>query len=340
MPDNLTPRQIVKNLLQGIAPPRPLFLPVVFARGARIENLPLREFVSSPQKLFNSLRQIRAHLRSDGITCYFDPFLEAETLGAVVEWDAAGARASLRWPHAAAHVSPGATPAGQSAPLRGRDAVAVEVIRRLKAVVRDDCLLTAGVTGPVTLAAMMARMPIPDSFRYGDLDSSALDRAASVVSGIAKAFVEAGANVIFLREDAAPPLSPEDAEDWSSRLATAVNIVRFYEALPVLLLTQTFTSAETFASIAGQSWDCVVCFSLGAVPPLDLETIAGMGAGKAGIALPVTWFEPAAAISAGDQELARRAVAKLQPAIVTTSGDLPSDGDFERLKRLWEDMRR
>jgi uroporphyrinogen-III decarboxylase len=340
MPDDQTPRQIVKNLLQGSAPPRPLFLPIVFARGARIENLALREFVSSPQKIFNSLRQIRAHLRSDGIACYFDPFLEAERLGAVVEWDAAGAHRSLRWPRAPGRESPGETPAGQKAPPRGRDAVAVEVIRRLKAVVRDDCLLTSGVTGPVTLAAMMAQSPRADSFRYGDLDPSALDLAASVVSGVAKAFVEAGANVIFLREDVAPALSADDVEDWSARLATAVNIVRFFEALPVLLLTGTFTSADTLANIATQSWDCVVCFSLDAVPLPDLETIAGMGSGKAGIALPVKWFEPAAAISTGSEEFARRAVADLQPAIVTTTGDMPPDGDFERLKRLWEDMRR
>ena len=92
------PRQAVKELLQGIAPSRPLLLPIVFSLGARIENLPLRDFLLNPTKISNALRQIRTHLRSDGVTCYFDPFLEAEALGGALVWDAEGQRASLHWP--------------------------------------------------------------------------------------------------------------------------------------------------------------------------------------------------------------------------------------------------
>src|SRR6202158_927360 len=98
MAETFNPRQAVKGLLEGIAPPRPLFLPIVFSLGARIENLPLRNFLSNPTKISNALRQIRTHLRSDGLTCYFDPLLEAEALGGALDWDAQGQRASLRWP--------------------------------------------------------------------------------------------------------------------------------------------------------------------------------------------------------------------------------------------------
>ena len=66
MAETFNPRQAVKGLLQGIAPPRALFLPIVFSLGARIENLPLRNFLSNPTKISNALRQIRAHLRADG----------------------------------------------------------------------------------------------------------------------------------------------------------------------------------------------------------------------------------------------------------------------------------
>jgi Uroporphyrinogen decarboxylase (URO-D) len=336
MPENQTPRQIVKNLLQGIAPPRPLFLPIVFARGARIENLAFRDFLSSPQKIFNSLRQIRGHLRSDGITCYFDPFLEAEELGAEIEWDQAGAQRTLHWPHHGASSEFAAELPDQ--PKDSRVAVAVEVIRRLKAVTRDDCLLTAGITGPITLAAQLMQLDLADPMSYGDILSSTLDLTASVVSGIARAFVEAGANVIFLREDVTPSLSADDAEDWSSRLATALNIVRFYEALPVLLLTTRFANADILQTIASQSWDCVICFPLEGLTAQHVQTIAGMGPGRAAIAFPVNWFAPGAPETT-NAEFLRHSVSEIHPAIVTTAGDMPPSGDFERLKRMWEDMR-
>src|SRR4029077_18774449 len=90
MAETFNPRQAVQRLLQGIPPSRPLFLPIVFSLGARIENLPLRNFLSNPTKIASALRQIRTHLRSDGLTCYFDPFLEAEALGGALDWDAEG----------------------------------------------------------------------------------------------------------------------------------------------------------------------------------------------------------------------------------------------------------
>src|SRR5271154_6975036 len=86
MMKDFNPRQAVRGLLQSIAPQRPLFLPIVFSLGARIENVSLRNFLTNPTKISNALRQIRTHLRSDGITCYFDPYLEAESLGGVLDW--------------------------------------------------------------------------------------------------------------------------------------------------------------------------------------------------------------------------------------------------------------
>ena len=155
---DFNPRQAVRGLLQSIAPARPLFLPIVFSLGARIENISLRNFLTNPTKISNALRQIRTHLRSDGITCYFDPYLEAEALGGVLDWESDARRPSLRWPQPS---HDGELPEGLCAPdetaKRGRVPIAIEVIRRLKPLVRDDFLLVAGVTGPLTLAAQLAQ---------------------------------------------------------------------------------------------------------------------------------------------------------------------------------------
>ena len=340
MPENLTPRQLIRKLVQGIAPPRPLFLPIVFAHAARIENLPLRAFLTNPTKISNSLRQIRAHLRSDGITCYFDPLLEAEAIGGTVEWDNTGETASLRWPQQAAK---GELPSGLRSPedaaKSGRVGVALEVVRRLKPLVRDDCLLTVGLTGPFTLAAQLTQLQGKDVHRAQDIPPEALDFAATAITRVATALVEAGANVLLLREDILPALTVEEAQDWASRLATTTNIVRFYEALPVLLLTSPQSVAANAEVIAGRAWDCVVCPAVDGTAADGLRKFAALGPTRFGIALPPQAPGPGESADSDLAESLRTVVADARPAIVTTVGDLPATADMERLKRAWETLR-
>src|SRR6202161_3810977 len=102
MTENSTPRQMLKGLLQGIPQARPLFLPIVFSLGAKVESLPLREFLGNATKISNSLKQIRSHLRSDGVACYFDPYLEVEALGATLQYVNEDEPRTMQWPHRAA----------------------------------------------------------------------------------------------------------------------------------------------------------------------------------------------------------------------------------------------
>ncbi len=338
MAGNPTPREIVKGLLQGVAPPRPLFLPIVFSHAARVENMPLRSFLTNPTKISNSLRQIRAHLRSDGITCYFDPFLEAEALGATLQWDAEDRPPSLHWPE---HMKRGGLPESTGLPSASssRVAVAIDVIRRLKAIVRDDCLLTAGVTGPFTLAALFMQVDPKDSRSLAEIPASALDLAAATILGIATAFVEAGANVLFIREDLLPTLSPEDFDDWSSRLATTINVSRFYQALPVLLLTCRDAIASNHQAIVQQPWDCVVCPMLEGIAQ-HRAPFSAIEPARLGIALPPATFDPGLSPADDFDESLRQIVSDLRPAILTTAGDVPAAADMERLNKLWENVRR
>src|SRR5271170_5667224 len=258
MMKDFNPRQAVRGLLQSIAPQRPLFLPIVFSLGARIENVSLRNFLTNPTKISNALRQIRTHLRSDGITCYFDPHLEAEALGGVLDWKSDASQRSLRWPEPS---HDGELPEGLCDPdetaKRGRVPIAVEVIRRLKPLVRDDFLLVAGVTGPLTLAAQLAQIDTSESARKQSPPDSALSLAAEVTPLVARALVEAGANVILIREELLPP-SAADLADWASRLASTINIVRFYEALPVLLLGPQHFAAGKLDAIFAEPLDAII----------------------------------------------------------------------------------
>jgi hypothetical protein len=331
MPETPTPRQLVQGLLQGTAPPRPLYLPIVFSHGARVENLPLPAFLTNPTKISNALRQIRGRLRADGVTCYFDPLLEAEALGGAVRWEAEDRTPSLHWPRpsAAGHLPDGIRPPEEAA-KSGRIGVAVEVIRRLKTVLRDDCLLMAGISGPFTLAALLIQPEGGDLLRAPEI-SSALDLASATISAVAKALLEAGAGVIFIREEALPALSADDAADWASRLATTTNIIRFYQALPVLLLPDGSAAAANREAILLQHWSCVVCPVLDASAP---ELPAGFG-----VALPLEAFEPGDSGTAKLDESIRQIVSGPRPAVVTTAGDIPAAADMERLNKVWENIR-
>jgi uroporphyrinogen-III decarboxylase len=329
--------------LQGVAPPRPLFLPIVFSHAARVENMPLRSFLANPTKISNTLRQIRPRLHSDGIACYFDPFLEAEALGATLQWTSDDGPPSLHWPENIRKGElPESPPSQQDAAKTSRVAIAIDVIRRLKAVVRDDCLLMASVTGPLTLAALLLQLDPSDALGHPDIPSSALDLASAVISGIAAAFVEAGVAVVFIREDFVPALSPEELESWFSRLETTINIVRFYEALPVLLLTCKEPPAANAEAIARQPADCVVCPLLDEATPY-IAAISSLGLSRFGIALPPELFDSGASSAANFEDAVRRVaglVSDVGPAIVTTAGDLPAAADMERLNKLWENVRR
>ena len=339
MPESPSPNQIVKGLLQGIVPPRPLFLPITFAHAARIENVALRTFLTNPTKISNSLRQVRARLRADGVACYFDRFLEAEALGAKLEWTGDDRPPALRWPENMidGEMQSDSNSSAESA-RGGRVPVAIDVIRRLKTMLRADCLLVASVTGPLTLAASLAQLDPEDALDKPEIPSSALDLAAAVISGIATAFAEAGANIVLIREDFLPALSEDGFSDWSSRLAPTINIVRFFEALPVLLLTGTKGVMANRAAIVREPWDCVVCSVFDGKPESAL--LPELGSARFGVALAPEAIAAGASSGAEFDEAVRVMASFLHPAIITTAGDLPAAVDMERLNRLWDNIRR
>jgi len=340
MAETFNPRQAIKGLLQGIAPPRALFLPIVFSLGARIENLPLRNFLSNPTKISNALRQIRTHLRSDGVACYFDPFLEAEAIGGALDLDAEGQRATLRWPHPGENGDlPGGLRTPDEAAKSGRVPVAVEVIARLKPFVREQSLLMAGVTGPFTLAALLTQTKDTNGNLDRDPPAAALDFAGEVTAAVARALVEAGADTIFIREQVLPSLTAETAAEWMLRLATTINIVRFYEALPVLLLACPDAIAANRSLIAEQAWDCVLCAETRSMSPSSLSSFAALGPSKFGVALPPAVFDSDAANTEHMNRSVSPAILDLHPAVITTAGDVNATVDLKQLNKLSEEVR-
>jgi hypothetical protein len=335
MAEDYTPRQIVKDLLQGTAPPRPLYLPIVFSLGARIENMPLRSFLTNPTKITNSLRQIRGRVKSDGITCYYDRFLEAQALGGDVEWESGDQQRGVRWPGPAVN---GEVPVGLRSPEDSAKSssviTATEVIRRLKSLMRDDSLLTACLTGPFTLGALLSNADADGELRADDVQSFAVAFSAAVIARIASAFAEAGANVIFIREDALP--STEVFSDWNSSLSSTVNIIRFYEALPILLVTDPGAANANRSEMFSQIRDCITCPANDGGQPARLSAGAEKENPARGVALALELFNSQEFPAEASDGALRCMISNGNPAVITTAGDVAATVDVKRLNKIWE----
>jgi uroporphyrinogen-III decarboxylase len=328
-----TPRQIMKSILQGVVPERPLIVPIVFALGAKIENLSPSAYLDNPTKITNALRQIRTQLRTDGVSCYFDSYLELEALGVECHWDSTNQTRTIRPSENAekGELPPGLRPAEDAAKIP-RVKIAVDVIRRLNSLLRDEPLLMAGVSGPYTLAARLTQLDA-NEIRHGEKPSeSALEVAASAITKIASAIVEAGANLIFIREEILPPLSAEECEAWRSLLAPAFNIIRFYEALPVVQLGHEAGATSNLAMIQQHQWDAVLCVP--ATADSSLES-ARTEISVLGLALPLALLQVEDSVPRIHSEITNRA-----PVLLTTDGDVPATTDLKRLMTTFSSIAR
>jgi hypothetical protein len=331
--EQLSPRQMMKSLLQENQQPRPLIVPVVFSLGAKIENLSFRAYLDNPTKISNALRQIRTQLRTDGVSCYFDPLLEAEALGGEPQWDDANQNRSIRWPAATQKCElPARLRSPEEAANSPRVRAAVEVIRRLNSLLRDEPLLMAGVAGPFTLAAQLTQLDSGDMRQGGEPSESALELSAAAITKVASAFVEAGANLIFIREEMLPTLSPSTCQNWESLLAPVFNIIRFYEALPVLQISAQAARADNVEAILQQSWDAILCSAS--------EEFVGRVKGRNenfmfGFAVPLGVLEASDSIDARFP-----GITNSRPALLTTDGDVPVTTDVKRLMSVFDSIAR
>lgn len=323
---------MARDLLQGVKPHRPLFLPVIFSLGARVENLPLSAYLGNPTKICNSLRQIRGRLPSDGVTCYFDPYAEVEALGAALRWHEDDQPPSICWPGPSRIGElPSDLRSPEDAVKSGRIPVAAEVIRRLNSLLRDDVLLMAGVSGPFSLAVRLLQSPLQEVPPAESLPPDAIEFAASMLTRVSSAYLEAGAQVILIHEDILPTLSSGSCDAWSGLLAPTFNLIRFYGALSVLLLTDAAAVTRDQEVLLNRDWECILC------PALDTSSLGLSSSKRAvqnGIALPLQVLLPD---QGRDEWLG--SVLDSRPSVITTAGDLPASTDLKRLLARFGEVR-
>ena len=241
-----TSRQMLKALVRGERLARPLLMPLVFSLGSRLENLGLRDFLANPTKIANALRQIHGALKVDGLACYCDPWLEAEALSCNVEWKEDGSRTLVvARPESMGSLRRRVEAAGGILEM-GRIPVATEVLRRLKTMLKDEPALMVVASGPYHLAQRL---------QAGEPDSDGIEFTGELVAAVVKGYLEAGADIVFLEERNMPSQNANEA--WRNALDPIVNAIRFYEALPVLLVAGG--NGADFQR--GQTWECALCLN-------------------------------------------------------------------------------
>ncbi|MGA8152081.1 MAG: uroporphyrinogen decarboxylase family protein [Terriglobales bacterium] len=331
MTDALTPRQTIKSIVRGAAPPHPLLMPIIFSLGARMENLPLRGFQANPTKIANALRQIRGVLRVDGLTCYSDEFLEAEALGCRREWRDDGSSSITCPSFSGIDDLRGKMNSPDSLSSKGHIPVACEVLRRLKVMLKDEPALMVRVNGPFSLAAQfLGHAFVPQGTQPRDL----VEFAAEVTTSVSKALLEAGADVILLTEILPPGMSAETCDWYASLLSPVANVVRFYEALPVLFLAGVVSEAN-LSRFLERHRDCIPCWT----PPaaeLGKGRLSCLREGFAGIALPAEAFRVAQACS---PEVLANCASDRRIVFVTSPEDLAETTQPKDLARVLSAIR-
>jgi hypothetical protein len=210
-------------------------MPLVHAVAAKIEAHDLPDFLTDPTKLSKGLIALQQILGADGIVSSCATGLEAEAAGGELDW-------SVYPPRFITHPAAGGSlPASvlERMAQQPRVAAAIEATRRLAGTVSRDLALVAALTGPTTLARQLGGPSFDQARQSNDPVSDHLFELASQISvDLARQFCQAGDRLVFLIEDFLPEPGGSAFAAWQSAVTPIANVIRFHQALPVLLPLQ------------------------------------------------------------------------------------------------------
>lgn len=114
---------------------------------------------------------------------------------------------------------------------------AVEATARLTTTAPGEPVLVAGLTGPATVAEHTVSGALADPVEA----VAVLEDVGSRILAALKRFLEAGVNLVVVVEEALPPAATRDA--WRSVITPLVNVTRFHQAAPVMIVLDATTEA-------------------------------------------------------------------------------------------------
>jgi hypothetical protein len=306
------PRSIVKALIEGKPPARRLFIPLIFTLAAKLEDVPLSNFVRNPTKIANSLVAVYQRLRLDGVTCYFDLLLIIEALGCRLDWSTSPP--TFERPTREIALKMLRQPPGE-VKQRGRLSIALEVVHRVLGTLRNGPALIVSLPGPLYVAQQLFGQDILQ--QLAERENDALDSFETLVEialSIAQAFCLAGTHLLYFFELDVPM---EFLPDWESAMVAVWKTVRFHGALPVLSNPQALKLED-----------------LANAPLLCLKPVPGEQ-----VSFPEMSFALALPVVGETFPDVSRWMRAKQCALVTTDGEFPYQMEIQKLQQHVAAMR-
>lgn len=320
----LTPKEVVRVLVkQGEYPETPLVIPLIFSLGAKAEEIAPADFFYNATKITNSLARMHSFLGGDGVVVHSNASLEAEAIGCKLDWST--------FPPQVMRNSIKRLNEVKSIDIRkvARVTTTSDVINRFKGTLRDGSALVALLTAPWSLALELSGYMNPREIPR--VDERLLELSSSAVLKIAQSFCQAGLDILILREDSLPLPSSREYELWESVLLPLSNVIRFHEALAVLLVRDTLEN-EQIEALFNTSINFLPCFRIASL--YSLERIASRGAFGLGIPPYFLTEDIIKEASALLGSLSRNLV------LITTDGEIPYDTDIARLPTMISALKR
>ena len=173
-----------------------LFIPLIFSFGAILEDLPLKEFLSDPTKLSNSLRRIQNYFQVDGVVCYGDTMFIAESLGSKITDNKPPLVKQLD------KLTDNFVAALSELPKTEYITTATEVTKRLRILLPDTILLCL-LPGPLTLASQLTGKETSELLNQGNF----INLVSKATLSMTKALGDAGIDLIIFQEKTMPLLN-------------------------------------------------------------------------------------------------------------------------------------
>jgi uroporphyrinogen decarboxylase len=208
----MTGRELLLKAIRNETTPRPAWLPFVGSHGARIIGKTAEEYLRSSELIAQGLKKAADLYRPDGLPVFFDLQLEAEVLGCDLHW------------------SPEGPPAVVSHPLEkgknlsdlpvfnadeGRLPQVLEALRILKKDIGEEIAFYGLVCGPFTLALhLMGNDIFLKMFDHPDYVNAVLGYCVTVGRKTARAYLDAGADVIAVVDPMTSQISPEHFREF------------------------------------------------------------------------------------------------------------------------------
>jgi uroporphyrinogen decarboxylase len=209
------------------------FMPWVCIHAARLEQLPVQKMLSDPSLLARALQNAHKLYGYDMGVNIFDPTIEAEACGCAVKWTS-----DRELPVIENHppIDQMGDDAISNLRNKGRLPVVLEATKRLKINLGRAIAIAGVVTGPFTLASHLKGGNIIDGLdRHPEQAKKIVELAGKVCLEVCKSYGELELDLIVLADSVMPQLPIRNLPLVLSVLKPLVNVIRFYNSVPLLL---------------------------------------------------------------------------------------------------------